>query len=132
MKTIYTHLILSTLLASGCASMRDSLILGGAVGTAAGAGVGNLASEHTTKGTIIGAVVGAGLGTAFGYLGHKGRKDKERLAQPLATGLETKKTPKLTTPRYRSVWVPDKIEGEQYIEGHRIFIIDDPGKWTTE
>ena len=40
--------------------------------------------------------------------------------------------PKLSTPRYQTIWVPDKIEGTRYIEGHRIHIIEEAGRWISE
>jgi len=40
--------------------------------------------------------------------------------------------PSLTKPKLRSMWVPDQIEGNKYIEGHYIYIIEDPGSWTKD
>ena len=55
---------------------------------------------------------------------------KERLARAMERTHETPQEPKLTRPKYRQVWVPAKIEGNRYIEGHRLYIIEDPGQWT--
>ena len=40
--------------------------------------------------------------------------------------------PKLSQARYRTIWVPDKIEGDRYIEGHRVHIIEEAGRWMSE
>ena len=40
--------------------------------------------------------------------------------------------PKLTQARYRTIWVPDKIEGDRYIEGHRVHIIEEAGRWMSK
>ncbi len=125
-------LIMIPLLLGGCATTRDSMILGASMGAAAGGGVGNLSTEHSAQGTAIGALIGAGLGAAFGYLGHKDYEQKEGLKQAMSKGSEKPKNPRLTEPRYRSIWVPDKIEGDRYIEGHRTFIIEETGKWITD
>ena len=125
-------LIMIPLLLVGCATARDSMILGASMGAAAGGGVGNLSTEHSPQGTAIGALIGAGLGAAFGYLGHKDYQQKEGLRQTMTNGTEKPKNPRVTEPRYRSIWVPDKIEGDRYIQGHRVFILEDTGKWTTD
>lgn len=129
---LFLSLIMIPLLLVGCATARDSMILGASMGAATGSGVGNLSTEHSAQGTAIGALIGAGLGAAFGYLGHKAYQQKEGLRQAMSQGSEKPKDPKLTQPRYRSIWVPDKIEGDRYIEGHRAFIIEETGKWTTD
>lgn len=40
--------------------------------------------------------------------------------------------PKLTTPKYRTIWVPDKIDGDRYEEGHRVHIIEEAGRWISQ
>lgn len=37
--------------------------------------------------------------------------------------------PVLGDPEVRRVWVPEKIEGDQYIDGHYIYIINKPATW---
>lgn len=116
----------------GCASLRDSVLLGAGVGAAAGGSAGALATEQNPQGAALGAVVGAGLGALIGYFGHRDHEKKESLRLSNAKGFEMPKTPKLTQPRYRSIWIPDKIEGDRFIEGHRVFVIEEQGKWMTE
>ena len=40
--------------------------------------------------------------------------------------------PSLTKPKLRSMWVPDQIEGNKYIEGHFIYVIEDSGSWSKD
>ena len=52
-------------------------------------------------------------------------------------GLQKKKPvagefPHLTKPKLRSMWVPDQIEGNKYIEGHFIYLIEDAGSWSKD
>jgi hypothetical protein len=35
----------------------------------------------------------------------------------------------MSTPEIRRVWVPEKIEGNKYIEGHYIYVIDRGAVW---
>jgi len=45
---------------------------------------------------------------------------------------DTKRTPKLSQAKYKTIWVPDKIEGDRFIEGHRVHIIEEAGRWMSE
>ena len=42
------------------------------------------------------------------------------------------KYPFLTRPEVRTIWVPDAIEGNRYIEGHRVFIIEKGTSWSKD
>jgi len=128
--TIISTLLL--LLLSGCASTRDSILLGAGMGAIAGGSVANLATNHSREGTGIGAITGASFGALLGYLGHKENERKDRAIGAATRSSEKPKAPRLTAPSYRSIWVPDKIEGDRYIEGHRVFIIEESGKWTND
>ena len=130
MKKILINLFILPMLLGGCATMKDSMLMGASMGAATGGAVGNVSSQHSAKGTAIGALVGAGLGAAFGYLGHKDKVAKERKLHLLQKTTKYPKPPRLSDPKYRSLWVPDKIEGDRYIEGHRVYIIEESGKWT--
>lgn len=37
--------------------------------------------------------------------------------------------PFLNEPQVRTLWIPDKIEGNNYIEGHYIHMIDKNASW---
>lgn len=118
---------------TGCATMRDSLLLGGAMGATAGGVVGH-ASGQDAKSTAIGAAIGAATGTLFGYLGHKEekRKEQERQAQVNALKGGKPKLPSVSTPEVRAIWVPDKIENDQFVSGHYIYVIDKPAIFRQE
>lgn len=47
-------------------------------------------------------------------------------------GKEDPNVPVITAPSVRRVWVDDKIEGDKYIQGHYIYIIEKGSKWTKE
>ncbi len=40
------------------------------------------------------------------------------------------KNPALTTPKVRKVWVPEKIEGDKYIEGHWMWVLERTTTWS--
>lgn len=40
------------------------------------------------------------------------------------------KTPFLTSPKVRKVWIPEKIENEKYIEGHWMWVIERSTTWS--
>lgn len=40
------------------------------------------------------------------------------------------KSPMLTSPKVRKVWIPEKIEGDKYIEGHYMWILEKTTIWS--
>jgi hypothetical protein len=40
------------------------------------------------------------------------------------------KVPSLTAPEVRRIWVPEKIEGPRFIDGHYEYLIDKPSVWS--
>lgn len=40
------------------------------------------------------------------------------------------KSPSLTTPKVRKVWVAEKIEGDKYIEGHWMWVLERTTTWS--
>lgn len=40
------------------------------------------------------------------------------------------KAPSLTSPKVTRVWVPDKIEGDKYIEGHWVWVLERGSTWS--
>jgi hypothetical protein len=126
-------IIASIILLQGCATAKDSVLLGASLGAVTAGGLANHASAHDHKITAMGALTGAGFGALIGYLGHKDKTRSERQKRP-TSDQEVKGTnlPRLTEPRYRSIWIPDKIEGDRYIEGHRVYIIEEGAQWTID
>jgi len=41
-------------------------------------------------------------------------------------------SPSLTSPQTRRMWIPDKIEGEQFIKGHYIYYIEKGAQWKAQ
>lgn len=126
----YLSILTSMTLLSGCASLNDSLVLGGTIGAAGGGLIGNQMGRGDPRSTAIGAVTGAAFGTLFGYLGYKDerRKEKERLGR--ANGKPN--YPRVSSPEVRAIWVPDKIENDRFIGGHYIYVIEKPATFRQE
>jgi hypothetical protein len=40
------------------------------------------------------------------------------------------KAPFLTSPKVRKVWVPEKIEGDKFIEGHWMWVLERTSSWS--
>lgn len=40
------------------------------------------------------------------------------------------KSPALTSPKVRKVWVPEKIEGDKFIEGHWMWVLERTATWS--
>lgn len=43
---------------------------------------------------------------------------------------QTTVPPKLTEIKTKRIWIPDKIEGNRFEEGHWLYIIDKPVSWS--
>ena len=126
-KLITPILLLSSI--TGCATALDSTLLGAGVGATAGAGIGSAAgspNHNEIRAGAVGAVTGAVFGGLLGYLTNH-EEEKKRLAQ--TKDKENLGTPELTKPIVRRVWVPSKIEGEHFIEGHFQYVIERPSVW---
>lgn len=118
--------ILTMMMNAGCATTRDSVLLGAGIGAGAGGVAGHFANQDGGAGpTLLGAAIGAVTGGVLGALFHSGH-DKtaptgtpgELPAKPLI--------PLLTRPEVRSIWVPDKIDtnGTRWEQGHYLFFIE--------
>lgn len=127
---ISTILLTLPVILNGCASTSKSVLLGSAIGGAVGGMIGQDQS-HNSQGTAVGLAIGAGLGSLVGYLAHK---DKQKAADKLEPKPQSDEYnfPALTRPKLKSVWVPDKIEGNKYIKGHWIYVIEDAGSWSKD
>lgn len=131
MKTV--PIALSTLLLASCTTAKDSTLLGMGVGALVGGGMGaavGSSSGDQQKGAMIGAAVGTALGGITGYMKHKG---DEKLAHiPAGKQILENSEPSLTQPRVRKVWIPPRVEGEQYVTGHWIYVIERNSNWQKE
>lgn len=120
----------SALLVS-CATTRDSILLGGAIGATTGGAVGAAAGQNA-KGAAIGAVSGALFGGLLGFLGHQDRLQKEAEQRANAGKNREPKTPSLSAPEVERVWIPDHVENDQYEAGHWMFTIKKPSTFKQE
>jgi len=111
--------------------MERSTLLGTAIGGTAGGLIGNSAGRDGKRdqATAIGAVVGAGLGGLIGYSAYKEKKKKEQ-QEALKNNPLDANTPSLTAPKVRRVWVPARIEGDKYIDGHYMYVIERTSAWS--
>jgi len=112
-------------LIGGCATMEKSIAFGSGVGAAAGTGLG-LAVEQSAGSALIGAGIGVIIGGAIGYLKHH---HDERDAPP-SLAAQGDRIPTVKAPEVRRIWVPERIEGNRYIEGHYLFVIEKPSVFT--
>lgn len=114
---------------AGCSTMKESVLLGagtmGAVGTGIGAAAGN-----NVGGALLGLGIGAVFGGAMGYMGHKDKEEKARLAKFGTKKSDDAKVPSLTSPEVRRVWVPERIDGQKFIEGHYMYLIERNSVWS--
>ncbi len=123
------HLLLVLPLMSGCASIERSTLLGATTFGAVGTGIG-LAAEKSAGSALIGLGIGALVGGVMGFAAHKEQEAKRgQLMNPVITKDFKDKVPAISTPEVRRVWVPEKIEGNKYIEGHFIYVIDRQAVW---
>jgi hypothetical protein len=117
----------------GCSTLKDSTLLGVGIGSAVGAGLGAAVSAprgHETRGAITGAAVGAALGGLIGFFDHKERAKKQRSSLGLTP--DHSDSPFLTKPTVQRLWVPEKIEGDKFISGHWIYVIERPSVWSKD
>lgn len=122
-------ILILTLALSGCATMRDSVLLGAGTMGAVGAGIGTAAGNNV-GGALLGLGIGAVFGGTMGYLSHKEKEEKEKMAKSGIKQSEDSKVPSLTSPEVRRVWVPEKIEGGKFIEGHYMYVIERNSVWS--
>jgi len=122
-------LILTLPLLASCASIERSTLLGAATVGALGSGIG-LAAEKSAGSAFIGLGIGAIVGAAMGFATHKEQESKRgQLVNPLITKDFKDNVPPISTPEVRRVWVPAKVDGNKYVEGHFIFVIDRQAVW---
>ncbi len=122
--------IIATLYLCSCSTLKDSVLLGGGIGATAGGVAGNsigTANGNTNAGTLIGAGSGLLLGALIGYSSFKnGEKPSQNLK---SESTSDPKTPSLSAPVVRKIWVPAKIENNKFIDGHFEFVIERQSVW---
>lgn len=130
--TKYTWLFFALVLSTGCATVKKSALLGGAIGAAGGATSGGLVHADgggdRAKNMLIGTAVGSLLGAGIGYLLH----DDDRTGGSSKTisnysGLEGE--PKLLPAQVDTLFVDDQVHGNTYVPGHFQYSIKKPASW---
>lgn len=130
-KRVLAFVLCLSVLNHGCATTRDSLLLGAGLGAGAGGSVGYATNHENAAGTLIGVATGAVIGGAIGYFINK-TNGGDKSESKLTSASVNPNAPTLTNPRIRSLYEPDKIEGDRYIKGHEIFVIDKPATWSKD
>ena len=127
----YILLVSSISYLCSCASVQRSTILGAALGGVSIGAAGSMIAgdQHRERGVVVGSVIGATLGGVIGYLAYKS-KDRNDVEKAASLNPLSPNTPLLTSPKVRRVWVPAKIEGEKYIDGHYMFVIEKTSGWS--
>lgn len=134
---------LTIVVATGCSTLKKSVMTGVGVGGAAGAVIGANTSRgrSKSKSAALGALTGAVISGIAGYFIHKGveKRDEETRRQTLFNldkhdvsapqGFGTTSVHGLSAPRIESEWVPTRVEGRKLVEGHKIWLITDEARW---
>ncbi|MBI3294426.1 MAG: hypothetical protein HYZ71_06815 [Deltaproteobacteria bacterium] len=120
-----TILLLSALLLTQCASFEKSVGLGVGLGAAAGFATSQ-AVNYNAKGVVFLGVTGALLGGVVGALLHR---DGAKEIAPQAFSVLKNNPPPLRSAEKDVLWVPDRIEGDRFEEGHRVFTIKKQAHW---
>ncbi len=124
-------LIIGAVLTTGCASMKDSILLGAGVAGGIGTGIGIAASDGSTGGTLLGAGIGILTGAAFGYLSYQDKIDKQNIAKALSKkSIAKEEFPTLRAPEATCVRIGESIEGNKYIGPHVSCEIEKPAVWS--
>ncbi len=122
-------LLASLSLLSSCATLKSNAFIGGAIGASAGAIGGTIIGSpyHSGTGTLIGAASGAAVGALIGLL----TEPKSNKSESTSTNTTDKMLddPSFTSPEVRRVWVPDKIDGNKYIKGHYMYVLERGVVW---
>ncbi len=129
MKPVF--IISTVIILASCSSLEKSTILGAIIGGAAGGYIGKSSSseDRREQSLVIGSAIGAGVGS---WIGHSAFNDKIKRNQEslLKQNPFESRTPSLTAPKVRRVWVPARIEGEKYIDGHYMYLLEKTSGWS--
>lgn len=136
MKQVFTVLTMICL-ASGCATMKQSLILGAGSGIAAGATLGVMTnSSNVGEGALIGGAIGALIGMSTAYLIKNELDDRDsEVRKDTLFSLEKfgvsavphqgVSTPAISFPVVGEERIETHRQGNKVIEGHRVWILGD-------
>jgi len=129
MKKPLAIFIVITLFQLGCATNSKSLFLGGVIGAGAGVVISN--QKGSSKNAAVGALIGAGIGSLIGVSAYKEKLKKMGTKSPDLKGIKNF-SPFLIRPKVRMYWVPDNVQGNKFIEKHRVWVIKNPSSWSKD
>lgn len=136
-------LIAGSVLLSGCASMKESIVTGVGVGAATGAIGGSIANkEDKGKGALTGALIGAAIGGISSYIIH-GSLEKRDATTRKQTLLNLDKfsvsTPqkgggvqdfRLSAPDVDKECFDWEVKGDKLVQQHCVWTIKGNSFWT--
>jgi len=122
----------------GCATMKESIIVGASSGAALGAGTGlYLAEEDAVSSAITGGLIGAAIGGVAAYFIHGSLESRDRnIRKDTLFNLEqfgvsdvpsasSKFAPAISFPVLEEQAIKTHREGNKVIEGHRVWLISE-------
>jgi len=142
-KIFISFCLFVSLFMSGCATMKDSTLVGAGIGAVVGGTLGAIASHNgsTNKSgapIIIGASLGGLLGAGIGYENHK-QREKNGTLNPFNTSTSQVqihsaagsqgKQPTLRPAQVKVRYVEDQIKDGKFIPAHFEYEISEPAKW---
>lgn len=125
---------ISITLLTSCSTLQKSMLTGGAIGAGAGL-VGSVAGNYDGRSTAIITATTTIGGALLGLIVHKivehnNQSDKDLGSKKKLIPKDTNdEVPSLSTPEVRRIWVPDSIEGENFIKGHWKYVIEKQSEW---
>ena len=77
------------------------------------------------------AVILTAISASF-TVGCSTTQDKKNDPKTKSETKDEEKYPFLTRPEVRTIWVPDAVEANRFIEGHRVFVIEKNTVWSKD
>ncbi len=133
---------------SSCSTPMKSMSLGSVIGASIGLTLGSMNSSCMDQQRCArnGAAVGAALGAFTAHhIHHQPVMSEASAARGGAIGnahnmapgsandgrdsRTSPPLPGLRPAKVRRIWIPDRIEGRQYIRGHEVLVIEDEPTW---
>lgn len=131
-KKIVLVIVLSFLLSS-CSTMKRNTFIGASLGATAGSIGGTVigAPNNPVPGALVGTATGAAIGALIGFLTEP-KTSKQVDVSVAGSKSSDLDSPSVMSPEVRRLWVPDKIEGNKYIKGHYMYVIERGTVWTMQ